>query len=54
MRANPLETAEEITSIGSLSETVTEIVLPKNFGWLLMERMNTSIFDSDTYSAMSC
>ena len=49
MKANPLETAEEITSIWSLSDTVNEIVFPKKFtGWLLMEGMDTSIFDLDT------
>ena len=46
MRANPLETGEEKTSNWSLSETVDEIVLPKNFtGWLLIEGMDTFMFD---------
>ena len=49
MRANPLETtAEKITSIRSLSETVNDIALPKYFtGWLLMKRMNMHMFDLD-------
>ena len=56
MRANPLETtAEKITSIRSLSETVNDIALPKYLtGWLLMKRMNMHMFDLDKKCVISC
>ena len=46
MRANPLETPEEKASIWSLSVTVNDIGLRKDFTGLLL--MGRSVFDLDT------
>ena len=55
MRANPLETTEEITSTLSFSDTVNATALFKILtSWLLIQGMDTSIFDLDTYTFLFC
>ena len=55
MTANPLETTEEITSTLSFSDTVNATALFKILtSWLLIQGMDTSIFDLDTYTFLFC